>query len=107
MYLSQLQSEARRWRAHNFPGATAEQQFMGMVEEMGEIAHAVLKVQQGIRGMEAAAARDAIIDGIGDLIIFLTGFCDCFGIDLGAAVEETWDKVQQRDWIADPERGGQ
>lgn len=107
MLLSDLQREHEQWVHKNFPGETTYQAFLGMVEEMGELAHAILKSEQGIRGMSEEAAMDAKIDAVGDLVVFLAGFCTMHGIDLEQAVEDTWFKVRQRDWTKDPERGGQ
>lgn len=107
MDLSDLQMEHEYWVHRNFPHETTYQAFLGMVEEMGELAHAMLKSEQGIRGMSMEAARDAKIDAVGDLVIFLAGFCTMHGINLEEAVEDTWHKVKKRNWTKDPERGGE
>ena len=77
-----LQSEVSRWVEKNFPGAPPSWQMWGLIEEVGEldearvrsalpafgqVAHAHLKAQQGIRGSaekHATAARDAIADSV-------------------------------------------
>jgi NTP pyrophosphatase (non-canonical NTP hydrolase) len=79
-----------------------------MVEEMGEIAHALLKHQQGIRGLsEAVTVKDRIVDGHCDLIIFSFGLANALGYSLEPELKATWHKVKQRDWVKDPEKGGQ
>jgi NTP pyrophosphatase (non-canonical NTP hydrolase) len=103
--LNELQMQAHEWRTRNFPGYDARQQFLGMVEEMGELAHVDLKEEQRIRGMSEAVAHEARVDAIGDLIIFLTGYCTAMQINLAAAVDNTWLKVQQRDWVNHPTDG--
>ncbi len=78
--------------------------FIGMVEEMGELAHALLKKQQGIRIDEDhdAAAKDAYAD----LRIYGFDFCNRMDWDDEVVVVEVWDGVvKKRDWIADPEAG--
>lgn len=105
MDLNQLQREHDEWVDHNFPVETTHQAFLGMVEEMGELAHAILKSEQGIRGMSSAAAYDAKVDAVGDLVIFLAGFCTRHGIVLAHAVEQTWEEVKKRDWVKYPENG--
>jgi len=104
MELKEIQAEIVEWREHNFPGNTAVQQFLGMVEELGEISHAILKGQQGIRGYSEDDTAE-IQDGVGDLMIFLINFCDLNGWDTLEILQNTWDEVKQRDWVAHPETG--
>ena len=94
----QLQIENGHWAIKNFGAENRpERSLLGVVEEVGELAHAVLKSIQGIRGSSeehSAAARDAV----GDIIIYLADFCSRSGYDLQEIVEETWDQVKARDW---------
>lgn len=102
MDLKQLQSDIQAWREYNFPNSNDLQQFLGVVEEVGELAHSILKSQQGIRGNEhEAEARDAV----GDIMIFLMNFCSANDWDLEDILEETWAEVNDRDWIKYPEAG--
>lgn len=99
--LSSLQHEQAEWQKKNFPHSGDQEAFEGIVEEVGELAHARLKMRQGIRGGEnhLAAERDAI----GDIVIFLLGYCNYRGISLENVVLETWDRVIHRDWISNPD----
>lgn len=102
--LSKLQREVQEWGKHNFPDAVPLMAFLGMVEELGEMAHAILKAWEGIRGtpeQHEAEKRDAI----GDLIIFLAHYCAMSGIDMEQEVQKTWAKVKKRDWQKDKENG--
>jgi NTP pyrophosphatase (non-canonical NTP hydrolase) len=99
-----VQYEVIQWRKYNFPKSTAEQQFLGMVEEVGEISHAILKAQQGIRGYTEEDTAE-IKDGIGDLLIFLINFCDLNGWDALDILQETWEQVSKRDWQKNPATG--
>lgn len=169
MNWQKLVDERNEWVARNFPDEQGrpEQSVFGVVEELGELAHAHLKEQQGIRGTaeeHQAAAKDAI----GDLTVYLLGimryyelpspllsdgyiaadaddallhlaaavgrlsscltvgsvlapndvttgriaglsraYCKARGWDYDAIVLETWGKVSQRDWAADPVAGGE
>jgi NTP pyrophosphatase (non-canonical NTP hydrolase) len=86
------------WSAHNFPGRTSVQPLLGVVEEVGELSHAYLKRQQGIRGT-AEEHTAAVEDAVADIVIFLADFCNAEGIDLEATVERVWDtEVKPRDW---------
>lgn len=107
----QLQDECAAWRLHNFPATVTDpqnrhHQLLGLVEEVGELAHTVLKFEQRIReGLSEGKLTVDLEDGVGDLVIFLTGFCDRYGIDLETAIEETWARVKQRDWTVNPVDG--
>lgn len=173
----QLQAELRPWVEHNFGKRPSWQPALGLQEEAGELAHAVLKKAQGIRGTPEkhdAAIRDAVADlaifladwcnghaiapaksatfadlqwaakfelrnfpvhtaalGIGtdvgvivhaegsnagarlngrahlngiaaDLLRSLARFCHAAKIDFQQCVEDTWGRVRQRDWKANP-----
>lgn len=102
MDLSEMQRERNVWVSRNFPGDTLMDSFQGMVEEIGEISHHILKRRQGIRGSDEMHTEE-IKDGVCDLIIFALGIATHEGFDLGAALDETWDKVKNRDWVKDPE----
>jgi NTP pyrophosphatase (non-canonical NTP hydrolase) len=99
--LRQLQDDQRPWVAHNFPNREPWHPLLGIVEEVGELAHAHLKQAQGIRGT-FAEHHEKKIDAVGDTIIYLADYCSAVGIDLHKAVETVWAEVKQRDWQAHP-----
>jgi NTP pyrophosphatase (non-canonical NTP hydrolase) len=103
--MERIQRELHEWRQNNFPGtSTAGDQFMGMVEEMGELAHAMLKQRQRIRGSfeeHEAAQKDAIAD----LTIFMMGFCSAKGWNFQRVVEDTANDIMRRDWAVNPLTG--
>ena len=77
----QLQEEHKVWAEKNFGKQDVEDYCLGMIEEVGELAHAVLKRKQGIRCTED---HDAMIrDAVGDISIYLVGFCNCENRNLG------------------------
>jgi len=105
--LTDLQDKVGKWAARNFPADTSRGRLrcaLGVAEEAGELAHAVLKRDQGIRGDESAhiaAAKDAI----GDIVVYLMDLCSREEWDFGEIVAYTVDHVTKRDWIADPMSG--
>lgn len=107
--IRRTQIEVAEWADRNFGGASKrnfEDPFMGMVEELGEMAHALLKQKQGIRGTyeeHEAALRDAI----GDFEVYLMDFCQLREINLEAVIWETWEKVKKRDWKKNSVTGGE
>jgi hypothetical protein len=46
-------------------------------------------------------------DAVADCIIFLAGVASYLELDFGELVQQTWDHVKQRDWVADPLKGGE
>lgn len=100
---TELQEATARWRDYNFPNHTADDQLMGMVEELGELAHARLKTKQGIRGDEDLPQLET--DAIGDIIIYLCGYCTRRNISLAACISMAWWEVKDRDWIKYPTTG--
>jgi NTP pyrophosphatase (non-canonical NTP hydrolase) len=102
--LAQLQEEQQVWSQKNFGDQPADNPFIGLVEEVGELGHGYLKMKQGIRG-DAETHREEMKDAVGDIVIYLSDFCSRTGINLQEAVRETWDQVKQRDWKKNPENG--
>lgn len=103
----EVQGATYAWRKKNFPTTAdnADHQFMGVVEEVGELAHARLKSLQGIRGTaEEHLANEQ--DAVGDIVIFLAGYCSARGFNFGSLVEKALREVLERDWINDPHTGG-
>jgi NTP pyrophosphatase (non-canonical NTP hydrolase) len=104
MDLAELQDRHRTWLQHNFPNQQPHDALLGLAEEVGELSHAHLKNQQGIREVDF---RQLAEDAIGDIVIYLASYCNTNGFDLSWCVEKTWRKVSQRDWVADPQKGGE
>ena len=103
MTFRDLQEQQVAWVKHNFGERPAYHPLLGAVEELGELAHAHLKSEQGIRTTEdhAANAKDAVAD----IIIFLSDYCTAQGYDLQRIVEDTWFEVRKRDWKKNKETG--
>src|SRR5690606_750626 len=107
--LDEVQGLHRRWLDHNFPGQTGTEwpggrgwePLLGVVEEVGELAHAHLKAAQGIRGTREELLAEAT-DAVGDVVIYLLSYCNATGLNLGACVDAALETVLARDWAADP-----
>ena len=102
---SEIQAIMQEWREKNFLHATrtVEMQTLGVCEEAGELAHAVLKHKQGIRGYDDEKYRAEVRDAIGDMIIFAMGICSTEGWDIEDIIRETACKVLERNWNDNPE----
>ena len=95
----ELQDRIGIWRRKNFPNADVQSQFLGVVEEVGELSHAMLKYQQGIRGYDYDKFADEAQDAIADIQIYLANFCDMLGWDMAKITEAVFDGVvSQREW---------
>jgi len=94
--LYDLQKEHAKWQKKNFPNAEKWECLVGLQEEVGELAHAFLKQHQNIRMDENH--RDNMKDAIGDIVIYLLGFCTLNQIDADECIEMAWGQVKHRDW---------
>jgi len=102
--LKEVQVSQKPWVKRNFGNRPSWMPLVGVMEELGELAHHFLKMHQGIRGTKAEHMAQ-IKDAVADIVIFLCDFCSAHGIDLESEVITTWAKVKQRDWKKDPKNG--
>lgn len=99
----ELQEAIRPWALHNFPTTSPTMILLGVMEELGELTHAHLKKEQGIRKSEDHEALKK--DSVGDIIIFLADYCNRSGYDLDSIINLTWAHVSKRDWVKFPNNG--
>ncbi len=111
MKFSLRQKELSEWQKHNF--GTHEDDdlkcMVGMTEELGELAHLILKKKQGIReGMyNSEHLTNLISDAFGDVIIYGIQEMTINGIDAEIAITTTIEKVLKRDWTIDKLKGNE
>ena len=103
--LSKLQRELFLWQQKNFKKQDTGIEWMalGAAEEVGEVAHVVLKARQKIRQHQAGMdekALDDLADGVADTVVYLMQLCSHAGIDFGKALFATAEEVMKRDWNA-------
>jgi len=99
-----LQAAQKLWVKHNFPNRESYYPLLGMIEELGELAHAHLKMLQNIRGTKQKHQTEKG-DAIGDIVIYMSDYCTANDINFQDIVEAAWDEVKQRDWIKYPING--
>ncbi len=104
MTFNDLQTEVAKWGRHNFPKSLPHHPLLGASEEIGELAHAHLKSEQGIRGTYTEH-HVAKADAVGDIVIYLAHYCELNGLNFTLCVQIAWDGVKKRDWIAFPGNG--
>lgn len=107
MDLRALGREVEEWERRNFgpPSYMGYASLLGVIEEVGELAHHHLKQLDGIRGTPEEHQAGAA-DAIGDIVIFLLSYCIVRGFDLETIIESTWARVKARDWTKDKQTGG-
>ena len=101
MNLRELQEWQREWSLRNFGEQPAHRGVLGVAEEVGELCHAVLKSEQGIRNQ----TTDEIADAIGDIVIYLAQVATSHKLDLSLCVKNAKWVCEQRDWRKNPETG--
>ena len=109
--LRTFQLHHKQWLEHNFPDQDSWDPLLGMVEEIGELAHAELKFKQGIRGFIGSEAdkviwhRTQVRDALGDILIYMASYCNTNNYDMAECLEKAWEEVSARDWIKFPTNG--
>lgn len=79
------QERANVWVRRNFPNSGASEQFLGIVEEMGEYAVASAARYRAIQDGDDDAKYDAeaeLSDAIGDICIYLANYCNFRDIEI-------------------------
>lgn len=76
--LHELQRELYEWQKYNFGNQDNELVLMGIFEEAGELCHAQLKLEQGIRGSRESH-ESAMRDAIGDISIYMLNYLSGIG----------------------------
>lgn len=82
---------------------------LGMVEEIGELCHAVVYRHQGRGYDNLQEHREAKEDAVADLMVFACDYANREGMDLTAILNKVWDKVSKRrrdKWAADKAKEG-
>lgn len=77
---------------------------LGMVEELGELCHAVIYRHQGRGYADPEEHRAAKADALADLLVFACDFAEREGICLEGTLNAVWEKVRRRNretWGAD------
>jgi NTP pyrophosphatase (non-canonical NTP hydrolase) len=100
----EIQYEHSRWLDRNFPDQEPYEPLLGLIEEVGELSHAHLKMKQGIRGTQEEL-RKKKEDAVGDIFIYLVSYCCANELSLRLCIEDTLDQVWARNWVDNPHDG--
>lgn len=92
-----LQKRLWAWQVREFGEQPPWVFAAGASEEIGELWHAILKHQQGIRGMDDETAYlEAVGDAIADASIFLVQLATSHGLDYNELLHGTAHEVMKR-----------
>ena len=83
--ISELQLAVEAWSKRNFPDSPWQYALAGVVEEIGELSHSVLKMAQGIRGSRDKHLADAK-DAVADTAIYLADYLCKIGFQFANGV---------------------
>lgn len=104
--LAAIQDAIATWSHRNFDPIDLPASTLGLLEEAGEVARAVLKQYQEIRGTWEEW-QEEIKKEIGDVFIKLCDVSDRAGLEIEDCIIDRWESVRQRDWRADSLKGNQ
>lgn len=101
--LGKLQKTLKQWQEDNFAADCTGPEWMalGASEELGEVAHVIVKAKQKIREHQAGLSEESlaeVADGVADTVIYLIQLCSHLGINFGEALFSTAENVLKRDW---------
>lgn len=104
MNLDEIASKHQTWVKRNFPTALPHQPLLGVAEEVGELCHAHLKLEQGIRGTpeEHYAAK---ADAVGDICMYLLHYCLLNNLSFQICMQTAWLEIEKRDWQKNKQTG--
>jgi len=85
--LSEVCSEQKVWQKKNFGVERLGWLLLGVAEESGELAHAILKEHQNIR--DHVKALEDVKDSAADMVIFLMGAANEAGVDFTLVTADT------------------
>ncbi len=83
--IRKIQTEQYGWQNWNFPNGKSLHTALGIAEEIGELAHAVLAVGE---------RRHDIYDAVGDIAIYMLGLANREEFDIQSALREFPGDVQ-------------
>lgn len=101
------QRELNEWQKKNFGVSQVEDMVLGMAEEVGELAHWILKRKQGIReASNGGDCKEEIADAFADVVVFGIQAMSYEGIDAEKAFSNTVKEVLARDFVNNPSGKG-
>lgn len=92
--LEDLQQDIAAWRIKNFGPMDGTAVLKKATEEIGEL-----------WAGHATRNRTEQVDGVGDVVVALIGYCAESGLDFQECLKFAWDQVKTRDYRKYPGKG--
>lgn len=101
MELYDFQLLVSQWSTETFGPhhGTGYRNLLGLSEEVGELCHAHLKGEQGIRHTPQEIER-LKKDAVGDILIFLCNYCDSQGFNIRDCAAQAWGEIEGRTYAS-------
>jgi NTP pyrophosphatase (non-canonical NTP hydrolase) len=96
--LKKLQKEREVWALEQWGEQSLDTLLAGITEEVGELAGAYVRRHNNKWSSDVSRAR--MLDAVGDIVIYLAGYCsrlsrdDGVDVDFERVVSQTWRKVR-------------
>lgn len=108
--ITQYQERLRKWQKENIDlySLTASKTYLaldvfenlaGMTEELGELAHVILKHFQNVSKLSEAEFKDAVSDAFGDLVVFGLQLLSALNISGEEALQKTFEYVLRSTYL--------
>jgi NTP pyrophosphatase (non-canonical NTP hydrolase) len=99
MTLDEIQKIVVTWNKRKFGEhfGSGYRNLLGVCEEAGELCHAQLKGEQGIRHTPEEIIKMKM-DAVGDIIIFLCNYCDSQNLSMAECFNTAWNEIKDRNW---------
>lgn len=91
------------WREKNFGSVSMHKHLGSLTEEIGEVARAINKAEEGIR----SDTRGNLADELGDALMCVAALAAAAGVDLNEVLDRRITRMERLDFRADPENGGE
>ena len=99
--ITKYQQKLKTWQKEHFGDTPPEWLVVGMMEELGEMSHTMLKFDQGIREHREQSTekfKTQLADDFGDIVVYGMQVLSYYGIDAEEAMKTTFEHVLKRDW---------
>lgn len=103
--MDDFQAEVGSWVARCFPNEDPLERALVLCEEAGEVARAVLKRHQSIRGTRDEWTAE-LLKELGDVMICVAATAHIEGVLLSEVVTKRWTAISMRDYASDPQQHG-
>jgi NTP pyrophosphatase (non-canonical NTP hydrolase) len=92
--INEIQNEILEWQNSNFEFRKPHEMYLGLIEEVGELAHARMKYEHEYYPFDYYYQETK--DAIGDIAIQLIGLCSQHYLNFEEVLNDIWNYVKTR-----------